>query len=205
MDYITDPKAIEQKSMEIISELIGNLGVTPEEEKVIKRVVHTTGDPEYAKLVVIHPEAIGTGLAALKKGCKIFTDVNMVKIGINSKRVTALGGEVHCYINHPEVIAEAEQTGQTRAMTAIARVAQELDGNILAIGNAPTALFAVLSAVQELGIRPALIVGIPVGFVGAAESKEALVESGIPYITVRGTKGGSTITVSVINALLYMT
>lgn len=205
MDYVTDPKAIERKSMEIISVLIGEQGVTPEEEKIIKRVVHTTGDPDYAKLVEIHPKAVSSGLEALKQGCKIFTDVNMVKMGINSNRVAALGGEVCCYINHPEVIAEAEQTGKTRAMTAIARVAKELDGNILAIGNAPTALFAVLEAVQLLGVRPALIVGIPVGFVGAAESKEALVESGLTYITVRGTKGGSTITVSVINALLYMT
>lgn len=204
MEYVTDPKGIERKSMEIIGELIGELGVTPEEEKIIKRVVHTTGDPDYARLVEIHPEAIASGLAALKRGCKIFTDVNMVKMGINSKQVAGLGGEVLCCINHPEVIAEAEQTGKTRAMTAMARVAGELDGNILAIGNAPTALFAALEAVQELGVRPALVVGIPVGFVGAAESKEALVESGLPYITVRGTKGGSTITVSVINALLYM-
>ncbi len=149
MEYITDPKAIERKSMEIISELIGELGVTPEEEKIIKRVVHTTGDPDYAKLVEIHPEATASGLAALKQGCKLFTDVNMVKMGINSNRLASLGGEVLCYINHPEVIAEAEQTGKTRAMTAMAKVARELDGNILAIGNAPTALFAVLEAVQE--------------------------------------------------------
>ncbi|HEX3032378.1 MAG TPA: precorrin-8X methylmutase [Bacillota bacterium] len=204
MDFITDPKAIENKSMDIIYELIGKMGKTPEEEKIIKRVVHTTGDPEYAKLVEIHPEAVEKGLAALKRGCRVFTDVNMVKTGINAKKLTELGGEALCYINHPEVVAEALRTGETRAMTAMKRVAKEIDGNILAIGNAPTALFVVLEAVKTLGVKPALIVGIPVGFVGAAESKEELVQSGLPYITVRGTKGGSTIAVSVVNALLYM-
>lgn len=203
MDYITDPQAIEEKSMDIIGGLIGDLQVSPEAERIIKRVVHTTGDPEYAKLVEIHPEAIESGLKALRRGCKIFTDVNMVKIGINSRVLGQLGGEVECYINHPEVIESAAAAGKTRAMTAMERVAKELDGNILAIGNAPTALFTALQAVSQLGVKPALIVGIPVGFVGAAESKEALIQSGLPYITVRGTKGGSTISVSVINALLY--
>ncbi len=204
MDYITNPQEIERKSMELISDLIGQLPVSPEATKIIRRVVHTTGDPDFASLVEIHPDAITAGIAALRRGCKIFTDVNMVKIGINSKRVAALGNEVICYIGDSDIAKEAEQTGKTRAMTAMARITQELDGNILAVGNAPTALFAVLEAVKELKIKPALIVGIPVGFVGAAESKEALVQSGLPYITVRGTKGGSTITVSVINALLYM-
>lgn len=204
MSYITDPKAIETRSMEIIRSLIGDMGKSEEELKIINRVVHTTGDPEYAKLVEIHDDAIELGKAALKKGCKIFTDVNMVKTGINARKLGELGGEAICYINHPEIVAEAQRTGKTRAMTAMAKVASELDGNILAIGNAPTALFEVLKAVKTLGVKPALIVGIPVGFVGAAESKEALVMSGLPYITVRGTKGGSTITVSVLNALLYM-
>lgn len=203
MDFITNPKAIETKSMSIIDELMGSLDCTPEELLIIKRVVHTSGDPEYAPLVKIHPKAIASGLEALKRGATIYTDVNMVKAGINSRKVSELGGEVLCYINDPEVVAEGERTGLTRAMLSMEKIGENLNGNIVVIGNAPTALFTVFKMLDR-GITPALIIGTPVGFVGAAESKEILATLDIPHVTVEGTKGGSNIAAAITNALLYM-
>ena len=128
----------------------------------------------------------------------------MVAAGINQGRLRELQMEVRCAIDHPEVAAEALQRGETRAMTAMRRLAAEMDGQIVAIGNAPTALFQVITMVKEGQIRPALIVGTPVGFVGAAESKALLEQTDIPHITLRGSKGGSAVAAAAVNALLYM-
>ncbi|MZP28538.1 precorrin isomerase [Heliobacterium undosum] len=202
MDYITDPRAIETKSMEIIDGLIGPLPVSEEERKVIKRVVHTTGDPEFAKLVRWSPGAVPIGIAALARGASVFTDVNMVRVGVNSRLLSVKGGNAVCAISEPRVVAEAERTGKTRAMTAFDLLAPEMNGAVIAIGNAPTALFHLLSLVEAGRCRPALIVGTPVGFVGAAESKEALTQADVPYITVTGNKGGSNIAAAIVNAML---
>jgi precorrin-8X/cobalt-precorrin-8 methylmutase len=204
MDFIKNPRAIEDKSMDIIDELLGPVDFTTEELAIIKRIVHTTGDPNYASLVKIHPEAIERGIEALKGGASIFTDVKMIQAGINSRVLGEFGGEVYCDISSPAISEEAKRTGLTRALTAFRSWGKKIDGSIVAIGNAPTALFEVLRLAEEENIRPALVVGIPVGFVGAAESKEALVNSDLPYITIPGTKGGSTITVATLNALFYL-
>lgn len=202
MEYIKNPREIEAKSMDIIDSLIGKLDVNKEEEAVIKRIIHTTGDPDYVKHIKIHPEATVAGLEALKRGAKVFTDVNMVLTGINKNKLAELGCEINCAINHPDVVATAKKTGKTRALTAIDFFADQMEGSIVVIGNAPTALFQTLKLVDQ-GICPSLIVGIPVGFVGAAESKELLTQYDVPYITVEGFKGGSGVAAASVNALLY--
>ncbi|MDS1029029.1 precorrin-8X methylmutase [Bacillota bacterium LX-D] len=204
MKYITDPNLIEDKSMEIIRGLMQEYTFTPEEEKVIFRVVHTTGDPAYAPLVKIHPEAIIAAKKALANGCSVFTDIKMVRSGINSKKLAKLGGEVNCVIDAPEVVEMAKSKGITRSMAAMLYFGEKLNGNIVAIGNAPTALFQLLELVETKQIKPALIIGTPVGFVGARESKEELTKSTIPYITIEGNKGGSTIAATITNALLKL-
>ncbi len=204
MDFIRDPKAIETKSMEIIEELLGEHSFTQEEKTIAKRMIHATGDPELSSLIRFHPQAVDRGRRALEQGAPIFTDVQMVAVGINS-RVAAHGGStVNCIIREPFIAQQAKGAKITRAMAAFRYWGPQLEGSIVAIGNAPTALFELLRLHQEEGITPALVVGVPVGFVGAAESKEALAASPLCYITVKGRKGGSPLAASAVNALLYM-
>jgi len=205
MNYITEPMAIEERSMEIIAPHLAELDLSPEAIKVFSRIIHAAGDPEYAKVIDIHPEAIQAGCAALTSGCDVFCDVEMVRTGINKTRLAEYGGTVHCLIADEQVAATAKELGITRSMVAMRTFGERLNGAIIAIGNAPTALFEVLSMMKQQNIRPALIIGVPVGFVGAEESKDFLAAtSPVPYITVRGTKGGSPIAVATTNALLYM-
>jgi precorrin-8X/cobalt-precorrin-8 methylmutase len=202
MDYIVKPHEIEEKSMEIINGLIGTLEIPPAEQAIVKRIVHTTGDPEYAKLVKIHPKATEAAFQAIKNGGDIFTDVRMVLTGINKKKLAVFGGIVHCAIDDPVVADAAAISGETRAITAMKHFGEKIHGSIVAIGNAPTALFQLLKMV-DAGIKPALIVGTPVGFVGAKESKELLETYDIPFVTVTGYKGGSAVAAATINALLF--
>lgn len=205
MDYIKKPMEIENRSMEIIAPYLKDLNLSEEETKVYSRIIHTAGDVDYAPIIRIHPEAIKCIKEALQKGCNIYTDVEMVRTGIHKRSFNRYGGKIECVIAEPEIAKEAEENGITRSMAAMRHFGKLLDGAIVAIGNAPTALFEVLRMVKEEGIRPAVIIGIPVGFVGAADSKKALAENGnIPYITVEGTKGGSPIAATVINAVMYM-
>ena len=205
MDFIKEPMAIENRSMELIAPHLEGLGLDERATKVYSRLIHASGDVGYAPITRMHPEAIDCAIAALKSGAHIYTDVEMVRTGINKKKLASFGGEVHCLVADPDVAVRAKAEGITRSMVAMRQFGKDLDGNIVAIGNAPTALFEVLRLVREEGIRPACIVGIPVGFVGAAESKAALAENGIvPYITVEGTKGGSPIAAAAINALMYL-
>jgi len=205
MHYITEPMAIEERSMEIIAPYLAGLNLTPEEVKIFSRIIHAAGDPEYSKVIEIHLEAIKIGCKALEAGCDIFCDVEMVRTGINKRRLAENGGTVHCLIGDDKVASTAKELGITRSMVAMRTFGERLHGSILAIGNAPTALFEVLNIMKETTIRPALIIGVPVGFVGASESKELLAEtSPVPYITVRGNKGGSPIAAAITNALLYM-
>lgn len=202
-NYITEPKAIEDKSMAIIADLLHPMDLSGPNGDVIKRVVHTSGDPAIAPIIKLSPGAAEKGIQALLKGSPIFTDVNMVKTGISSKYVNALESRVECAIADPEVVELARQTGLTRAMTAFDRLAAKMNGAVVAIGNAPTALFTLLEAVEAGKCAPSLIVGTPVGFVGAAESKELLAaQDKIPYITIQGTRGGSNIAAAIVNALL---
>ena len=204
MDFIKEPMAIENRSMELIAPHLAELHLDERETKLYSRLIHASGDVGYAPITRVHPEAIDRAIEALKAGAHIYTDVEMVRTGINKKKLASFGGEVHCLVADPEIAVEAKALGITRSMVAMRRFGKDLDGSIVAIGNAPTALFEVLRLVREEGIRPACIVGIPVGFVGAAESKAELAENGIvPYITVEGTKGGSPIAAAAINALMY--
>lgn len=205
MEFMTDPAGIETRSMEIIAPYLAGYKLSPAEIKVYSRIIHAAGDPEYAPIIRIHPDAIRAGCQALTSGCKIYCDVEMVRTGINKKRLAEYGGSVECLIADPEIAKIAKAQGITRSMAAMRAFAPQLDGAIVAIGNAPTALFEVLTIMKETPVRPALIIGVPVGFVGACESKDLLSEiSPVPYITVQGNKGGSPIAAATTNALLYM-
>ncbi len=205
MKFITDPVEIERNSMRIIAPYLEGKYLTPEEIKVYSRVIHAAGDPDYANVISIHQEAIQAAHSAIRTGCDIFCDVEMVRTGINKKRLAEFGGKVHCMIADEKIARKAKAEGVTRSMMAIREFGSRLDGAILAIGNAPTALFEILHIMEQTDIRPKLIVGVPVGFVGAKESKDALAaESPVPYITVLGNKGGSPIAAATINALVYM-
>jgi precorrin-8X methylmutase len=205
MDFIKEPMAIENRSMELIAPHLEGLNLDERATKVYSRLIHASGDVGYAPITRVHPEAIDRAIEAIKSGAHIYTDVEMVRTGINKKKLASFGGEVHCLVADADVAVRAKELGITRSMVAMRQFGKALDGSIVAIGNAPTALFEVLRMVREEGIRPACIVGIPVGFVGAAESKAELAENGIvPYITVEGTKGGSPIAAAAVNALMYL-
>ncbi|HOV80614.1 MAG TPA: precorrin-8X methylmutase [Bacillota bacterium] len=205
MGYLTNPREIELRSMSIIEELLPEiLDRPPGEREIIKRVVHTTGDTAVAGLVLFHDGAVESGLKAIREGKPIATDINMLKAGINQRRLDYFSIRAFCYMRDPGIVALAERDGITRAMAAMRKAAVEADGGIIAVGNAPTALFALCELIQDGRVSPSLVVGTPVGFVGARESKEMLMDSGVPYITVKGTRGGSAIAAAVINALLYL-
>ena len=203
--FITKPMEIEDRSMEIIAPHLAGLNLNDDERKIYSRIIHASGDVEYAPIIKIHPEAIEATKTALKRGANIFTDVEMVRRGISIRTFTKFGGEIFCKVSDVDVREFAKREGITRSMAAMRIFGKRLDGEIIAIGNAPTALFEVLRLVKEENIRPAVIIGVPVGFVGAAEAKAQLAEQNeIPFITVAGTKGGSSIAVAAVNAILYI-
>jgi len=174
------------------------------EYPVVRRVIHTTTDFEYATSMLFSKGAVEAGINALKNGCSVVTDVDMVKAGILKSYRNRLGIEVFCHISDEDVIKEAKEKGVTRATIAMQKAKEKINGGIVAIGNAPTALYELIRLAKEEGIRPALVLGMPVGFVGAAYSKEALAASNLNYITNTGTKGGSTITAAAVNALMIL-
>ena len=205
MDFIKQPMDIENKSMEIIAPHLAGLNLNEAETKVYSRMIHASGDVDYAKVIRLHPKAIEATQEALKRGANIFTDVEMVRTGINKKAFGRYGGKIECRVADPEIAEIAKREGITRSMAAMRTFGKELAGSIVAIGNTPTALFEVLRLAQEENILPAVIIGIPVGFVGAADSKKLLAENTlVPYVTVEGTKGGSPIAASVVNAIMYL-
>ena len=203
--FMTKPLEIEARSMEIIAPHLDGLDLTDDAKKVYSRIIHASGDVEYAPIIKIHPEAIAATKAAILRGANIFTDVQMVRRGISIRTFSKFGGEIFCKVSDVDVREFAKREEITRSMAAMRMFGRRLDGQIVAIGNAPTALFEVLRLVQEENIRPAVIIGVPVGFVGAAEAKAQLAaQNEIPFITVEGTKGGSSIAVAAVNAILYM-
>ena len=205
MDFIKQPMDIENKSMEIIAPHLAGLNLNEAETKVYSRMIHASGDVDYAQVIRLHPKAIEATQEALKRGANIYTDVEMVRTGINKKAFGRYGGKIECRVADPEIAEIAKREGITRSMAAMRAFGKELAGSIIAIGNAPTALFEVLRLAKEENILPAVIIGIPVGFVGAADSKKLLAENTIvPYVTVEGTKGGSPIAASVVNAIMYL-
>ena len=201
------PMDIEKRSFAIITELLGDRRLDPENELVIKRVIHTTADFDYVDNLAFSDHAVEKGIAALRAGCDIVTDTQMAKAGINKSILASLGGEVHCFMSDADVAAEAKERGVTRAFVSMERAAALEKPCIFAIGNAPTALFS-LEALMETGkLRPALIIGVPVGFVNVVESKERLFavceKHGVPAIVAMGRKGGSNVAAAICNALIY--
>ncbi|HBJ2621447.1 precorrin-8X methylmutase [Clostridium botulinum] len=203
MDYLKNPMGIEEKSFEIIGEELGAHSFSDEELLIVKRVIHTTADFEYKDLVKISKDAINAGKEVLSKGATIYTDTNMALNGINKMALAKTNSKVICYVNEPDVHIEAKEKGITRSMAAVEKACSD-NVDIFVFGNAPTALFKLKELIKEKKANPKLLIAVPVGFVGAAESKENLDELGIPYIRVKGRKGGSTVAAAIVNALLYM-
>lgn len=202
---ITQPMEIESRSFEIIAPYLEKLNLRDAEKKIYSRIIHAAGDVEYAPIIKISETAIESAKAAILRGSNIFTDVEMVRTGINKRALKKFGGEVFCKVADDEIKEIALREKITRSMAAMRNFGENLNGAVVAIGNAPTALFEVLRLVKEKNILPAVIIGLPVGFVGAADSKaELAAQKKVPFITVEGTKGGSPIAVAAVNAILYL-
>ncbi len=198
------PMDIEKRSFAIITELLGERKLDPENELVIKRAIHTSADFDYADNLVFSPGAVKAGIAALRAGCDIVTDTQMARAGINKTILAGLGGEVHCFMADEDVAQEAKARGVTRALVSMEKAAKLTKPCIFAIGNAPTALLSLQSLMDAGKLSPALIIGVPVGFVNVVESKELIIEkASAPYIVARGRKGGSNIAAAICNAMLY--
>ena len=197
------PMDIEKRSFEIITGLLGDRKLDPENEAVIKRVIHTTADLEFADNLVFSEHAVSKGIEALRAGCDIVTDTEMAKAGINKHILERFGGEVHCFMSDPDVAAEAKARGITRAIVSMEKAASLEKPCIFAIGNAPTALFSIKSLMDSGDLHPVLVIAVPVGFVNVVESKELIIESDVPFIAARGRKGGSPVAAAICNAMLY--
>ena len=202
------PADIERTSISIITRELDELGLTPPPETaaVVKRVIHTTADFDYAKNLRFTPGAVQAAVRALQRDAVIVTDTNMALAGISRPGLAKLGCEAVCYMADPAVAEAAKQAGTTRAVAAMHRAAREHPGAILAVGNAPTALLTIAEEI-EAGLRPALVIGVPVGFVNVVESKETLFavceQHGVPAIAAMGRKGGSNVAAAICNALVY--
>ena len=202
------PADIERTSISIITRELDEQGLTPPPETaaVVKRVIHTTADFDYAKNLRFTPGAVEAAVRALQRGAVIVTDTNMALAGISRPGLAKLGCEAVCYMADPAVAEAAKQAGTTRAVAAMHRAAREHPGAILAVGNAPTALLTIAEEI-EAGLRPALVIGVPVGFVNVVESKETLFaiceQHGVPAIAAMGRKGGSNVAAAICNALVY--
>lgn len=202
------PADIERTSMGIITAELAARGLTvpPENAAVVKRVIHTTADFDYAENLRFTPGAAAAGVAAMRAGAAVITDTNMALAGISRPGLAKLDCEAVCYMADPAVAEAAKQAGTTRAVAAMHRAAREHPGAILAIGNAPTALLTIAEE-MEAGLRPALVIGVPVGFVNVVESKEVLFAAceryGVPAIAAMGRKGGSNVAAAICNALIY--
>ncbi|EKO14380.1 MULTISPECIES: cobalt-precorrin-8 methylmutase [Leptospira] len=203
---------IENKSFSIIDEEAGIHSFSQEEWEVVRRIIHATADFDYKNITKIHPQAIDSGIQALKKGCPIVCDVQMILAGLNPERLKVYGCKTYCFISDEDVIENAKRKNSTRAIESIqkANSFNLLNESLVVIGNAPTALLEIERLIRQEGIKPALIVGVPVGFVSAKESKEIILKlecsntHSIPYILTMGRKGGSTIAVAILHALLLL-
>lgn len=203
----TQPADIERTSMSIIEQELRARGISlpTETAPVIKRVIHTTADFEYVETLRFTPDAVALGTAAVKQGV-IVTDTNMACAGVSKPALARLGSEVHCFMAESSVAEESRRQATTRAAVSMVRALETWDHPVLAVGNAPTALLRIAELLEE-GKRPALVIGVPVGFVNVVESKERLLEAcrrhGVPAIVALGRKGGSNVAAAICNALLY--
>ncbi len=202
---IIQPDAIEAESFRIIDAEMGPHDFSVIEWPVVQRAIHSTADFELGRSMLFHPRAVEAGIAAIRNGAHVVADVQMIQAGISAAYLAEFGGRVLCYMADPEVAAKARAEGTTRAIQCMRKAAREAPGAVYAIGNAPTALLELVRLVEDGEASPALIIGVPVGFVSAAESKEQVCRQGLaPYITNRGRKGGTPVAVSITNALLRM-
>lgn len=202
------PADIERTSMSIIEAELKERGIAlqPATAAVVKRVIHTTADFEYAETLCFTPDAVALGVQALRRGVPIVTDTNMARAGISKPSLQKLGTQVYCFMAEEAVAQQARKNGTTRAVAAMRHAAETLPGALLAVGNAPTALLEIADLIEG-GLRPALVVGVPVGFVNVVESKYRLMQiceaAGVPAIAAMGRKGGSNVAAAICNALLY--
>jgi precorrin-8X/cobalt-precorrin-8 methylmutase len=207
-EYIQNPATITADSFAIIRDELKARGYQfePLLSAVIERIIHSTADFDFASITRTSLGAIEAGVQALRVGCAVVTDVQMARVGISAARLAALGGMAYCFVADEITRQRAEASRLTRSAVGMAVAAEQglLDGSIIAIGNAPTALYEVIHLIGE-GIRPALVIGVPVGFVSTVESKEALTQvTTVPWIVTVGRKGGSTVAVAIVNALLRL-
>lgn len=201
--YIKNPMEIEEKSMEIIEEVMSDTEFSPEEKIVVKRMIHTTGDFDYRNIIVFKDDFIQKAIEGIKAGGRIFTDTKMAYAGINKKALSKTSCTLEYFIDDERVREMSKEMGTTRSACAVdLAVSEGID--MFVIGNAPTAIFRLCELIKEGKVNPRFVVGVPVGFVGAAESRECLRKFDIPSVSTVGTKGGSNVAASVINALLYM-
>ena len=198
------PAEIEQRSMEIITAEMGQTDFSQQQLPIVKRCIHTSADFDYVKNLKFTPNAVEAGLAAIRSGCTIVTDTQMARSGINKKVLGKFGGQTVCFMSDEDVAAEAKARGETRATVSMERAAALTGPVILAIGNAPTALVRACELMEGGKFSPALVIGVPVGFVNVVESKELLAAMPGEHIVAMGRKGGSNIAATICNALLYM-
>ncbi len=203
--YVLPPEEIERLSLQRVEAALGASHRWPGPERlVIQRMVYAAGDPTIADLVRLHPRAVAAGLAALRSGQAIVVDVRMVEVALNRVFAARLGCAIHCAIDLPSTVAEARRQRLPRSVVAMRALARHAQDGVVVIGNAPTALLSLLDLVDAEQVRPALIIGTPVGFVAAAESKAELATRTLPFITVEGTRGGSALAAAATNALLQL-
>ncbi|MEG0755720.1 MAG: precorrin-8X methylmutase [Oscillospiraceae bacterium] len=198
------PAEIEARSMELITAELGERTFPAEQLPVIRRVIHTTADFDYADNLVFSPQAVARGVAAIKGGCTIVTDTQMAFSGVNKRVLERFGGKAVCFMSDADVAQEAKERGETRATVSMERAAQLGGPLIFALGNAPTALVRLCELIEAGKLTPELVIGVPVGFVNVVESKELLLTEQVPYIVARGRKGGSNVAAAICNALLYL-
>ena len=198
------PMEIEKRSFKIITQELGSRVLEEEKAPIIKRVIHTTADFEYADTLVFSEDVVEKALEAIKRGACIVTDTQMAKSGINKNVLKKYGGEVFCFMSDDDIANTAKEKGTTRATASMDKASLMDKELIFAIGNAPTALIRLYELMEEKKLAPSLIIGVPVGFVNVVQSKELIIESGCPHIVARGRKGGSNVAAAICNALLYM-
>lgn len=198
------PMDIEARSFEIITEELGDAELVPGTEPIVKRCIHTSADFDYAKNLCFSEGVVEKALEAIRNGACIVTDTQMAKAGINKKALARYGGEVCCFMSDEDVAELAKKNGTTRATASMDKAASLDKPLIFAIGNAPTALVRLYELIEDGRLAPALIIGVPVGFVNVVQSKELIMQADVPYIVARGRKGGSNIAACICNALLYM-
>ena len=196
-------QSIEDESMQIIENEIGPHSYNEQEWPIVRRVIHSTADFDFARdnKIIFHKDAIKNGLKALKNGSSIVVDVNGIIGLLNKQNPKDFGNNVICNISEPSIMEAAKEAGKTRAQMSMRIAKEDMNGGIVVVGNAPTALLEVMEMIREGITKPALVIGIPVGFVSAVESKEELAKMDIPFITNLGRKGGSPCASAIVNAL----